>query len=29
LPCIHFAWGSGFIMSYTRLTPNIAAQSGR
>jgi len=29
LPCIHFAWGLGFIMSYTRLTPNIAAQNGR
>jgi glycosyltransferase involved in cell wall biosynthesis len=29
LPCIHFAWGVGFIMSYTRLTSNIAGQSGR
>ena len=29
LPCIHFAWGLGFIMSYTRLTPNIAAHNGR
>lgn len=29
LPCIHFAWGLGFIMSYTRLSTNIAAQSGR
>lgn len=29
LPCIHFAWGVGFIMSYTRLTSNIAGHSGR
>ncbi|MEG2386595.1 MAG: hypothetical protein RSB13_06875 [Aurantimicrobium sp.] len=29
LPCIHFAWGVGFIMSYTRLTSNIAGKSGR
>ncbi|MBK5238464.1 MAG: glycosyltransferase family 2 protein [Actinomycetales bacterium] len=29
LPCIHFAWGIGFIMSYTRLSTNIAAQNGR
>lgn len=29
LACIHFSWGVGFIMSYTRVVTQIASQSGR
>jgi succinoglycan biosynthesis protein ExoA len=29
LPCIHFAWGTGFILGFFRLTSNIAAHTGR
>lgn len=29
LACIHFSWGVGFILSYTRLVSNIAGKSGR
>lgn len=29
LPCIHFCWGSGFILGYLSLTRNITAHTGR
>ena len=29
LPCIHFAWGLGFILGFLRLTSNITAHIGR
>ncbi|MGV8877253.1 MAG: glycosyltransferase family 2 protein [Rhodoglobus sp.] len=29
LPCIHFAWGTGFILGFLTLTKNITAQTGR
>jgi succinoglycan biosynthesis protein ExoA len=29
VPCIHFAWGSGFVLGFVRLTKNITAQTGR
>lgn len=29
LPCIHFGWGSGFILGFMKLTKNITAQTGR
>jgi succinoglycan biosynthesis protein ExoA len=29
LPCIHFGWGTGFILGFLKLTKNITAQTGR
>lgn len=29
LPCIHFGWGSGFMLGFLKLSPNITAQTGR
>ncbi len=29
LPCIHFGWGSGFVLGFFALTRNITAQTGR
>ena len=29
LPCIHFGWGTGFILGYLKLTRNITAHTGR
>lgn len=29
LPCIHFAWGLGFVLGFARLTSNIASHNGR
>lgn len=29
LPCIHFAWGTGFVLGFLKLTRNITAQTGR
>ena len=29
LPCIHFSWGSGFLLGYLSLTRNITAHTGR
>ncbi|WP_165063718.1 glycosyltransferase family 2 protein [Marisediminicola senii] len=29
LPCIHFAWGSGFVLGFLTLTRNITAHTGR
>lgn len=29
LPCIHFSWGTGFILGYLSLTRNITAHTGR
>jgi len=29
LPCIHFGWGTGFILGFLTLTKNITAQTGR
>ncbi len=29
LPCIHFAWGIGFMLGFLKLTRNITAQTGR
>lgn len=29
LPCIHFAWGLGFLFGFARLTSNIASHTGR
>ena len=29
LPCIHFGWGSGFILGFLKLTRNITAHTGR
>ncbi|MFP7832790.1 glycosyltransferase family 2 protein [Marisediminicola sp. LYQ134] len=29
LPCIHFAWGSGFVLGFLKLTKNITAHTGR
>ncbi|GAB3121255.1 glycosyltransferase family 2 protein [Glaciibacter psychrotolerans] len=29
LPCIHFCWGSGFVLGYLKLTSNITAHTGR
>ena len=29
LPCIHIAWGLGFVLGFARLTSNIAAHNGR
>jgi hypothetical protein len=29
LPCIHFGWGTGFVLGFLKLTKNITAQTGR
>ncbi len=29
LPCIHFGWGTGFILGFLKLTRNITAHTGR
>ncbi|MCW4386555.1 glycosyltransferase family 2 protein [Salinibacterium sp. SYSU T00001] len=29
LPCIHFAWGTGFVLGFLKLSRNITAQVGR
>ena len=29
LPCIHFAWGIGFLLGFLKLTRNITARTGR
>jgi hypothetical protein len=29
LPCIHVAWGTGFVLGYLSLTSNIAKHTGR
>jgi glycosyltransferase involved in cell wall biosynthesis len=29
LPCIHFGWGSGFILGFLKLTRNITVHTGR
>ncbi|MFM9878042.1 MAG: glycosyltransferase family 2 protein [Rhodoglobus sp.] len=29
LPCIHFGWGTGFVLGFAKLTKNITAQTGR
>ncbi|WP_285113335.1 glycosyltransferase family 2 protein [Leifsonia sp. fls2-241-R2A-40a] len=29
LPCIHFSWGTGFVLGYLSLTRNITAHIGR
>jgi hypothetical protein len=29
LPCIHIAWGLGFVLGYLSLTSNIAKHTGR
>ena len=29
LPCIHFSWGTGFILGFLKLTSNITAHTGR
>ena len=29
LPCIHVAWGTGFVLGYLSLTSNIASHTGR
>ena len=29
LPCIHFGWGTGFVLGFLSLTKNITAQTGR
>ncbi|WP_229276355.1 glycosyltransferase family 2 protein [Agromyces kandeliae] len=29
LPCIHVAWGAGFVLGYLSLTTNIATHTGR
>ena len=29
LPCIHFCWGTGFVLGYLSLTRNITAHTGR
>lgn len=29
LPCIHFGWGTGFVLGFLALTRNITAQIGR
>ncbi len=29
LPCIHFGWGSGFLLGFLKLTRNITAHTGR
>lgn len=29
LPCIHFGWGTGFILGFLKLTRNITTQTGR
>lgn len=29
LPCIHFAWGIGFVLGFLKLTRNITAHTGR
>jgi succinoglycan biosynthesis protein ExoA len=29
LPCIHIAWGTGFVLGYLSLTSNIASHTGR
>jgi glycosyltransferase involved in cell wall biosynthesis len=29
LPCIHFGWGTGFVLGFLKLTRNITAQTGR
>ncbi|UOE27961.1 glycosyltransferase family 2 protein [Agromyces soli] len=29
LPCIHVAWGAGFVLGYLSLTRNIASHTGR
>ncbi|EAR24230.1 glucosyltransferase [marine actinobacterium PHSC20C1] len=29
LPCIHFGWGTGFILGFLKLTKNITAHTGR
>jgi len=29
LPCIHVAWGTGFVLGYLSLAPNIARHTGR
>lgn len=29
LPCIHFGWGTGFVLGFLKLTRNITAHTGR
>jgi hypothetical protein len=29
LPCIHFAWGIGFLLGFLKLTRNITEHTGR
>jgi hypothetical protein len=29
LPCIHVAWGTGFVLGYLKLASNIATHTGR
>jgi len=29
LPCIHFGWGTGFLLGFTKLTRNITVHTGR
>jgi succinoglycan biosynthesis protein ExoA len=29
LPCIHFGWGTGFVLGFLTITRNITVHTGR